>query len=67
MTTLTLDTTASRPHRLRLRNLTQAVAEWRRRSRSRAELMSFTHRGLLDIGVSRDTALCEASKPFWIP
>lgn len=66
MTTLTLDTIAFRPHRLRWVYLKQTFVEWRRRSRSRAELMSLGDRSLHDLGVSRATAQFEACKPFWV-
>lgn len=65
MTAMTLDTIALRPHRLRWRNVSQIVAEWHRRARSRSELMGLNDRGLHDIGASRATADFEASKRFW--
>jgi uncharacterized protein YjiS (DUF1127 family) len=45
--------------------LTVRVREWRRRSRSRAELRSLDLTSG-DFGISPDTAKWEASKPFWI-
>jgi uncharacterized protein YjiS (DUF1127 family) len=42
------------------------LAEWRRRTRSRRELMKVSDRYLNDIGVSRCDAEVEASKPFWV-
>jgi len=44
----------------------QYLAEWRRRSRSRAELLKLDHVELQDIGISRCIAQSEASKPFWM-
>jgi uncharacterized protein YjiS (DUF1127 family) len=43
------------------------VVEWRRRARSRRELASQDASTLADIGMSRCTAVGEASKPFWMP
>ena len=45
--------------------LTARVREWRRRSRSRAELRSLDLTSG-DFGISPDTAKWEVSKPFWI-
>jgi uncharacterized protein YjiS (DUF1127 family) len=45
--------------------LTVRVREWRRRSRSRAELRSLDLTSG-DFGIFRDTAQWEASKPFWM-
>jgi len=39
--------------------------EWRRRSRSRRDLMTLNERELWDIRLSRSDAVQEASKPFW--
>jgi len=41
-------------------------AEWRRRSRSRDELMGLSERYLNDIGLTRCDAQHEAAKPFWM-
>jgi uncharacterized protein YjiS (DUF1127 family) len=41
------------------------VIEWRRRRRSRYELMTFSYHELWDITTTRDAADIEASKPFW--
>jgi uncharacterized protein YjiS (DUF1127 family) len=41
------------------------IAEWRRRARSRRELMALNERELWDIHLTRCGALFEASKPFW--
>ncbi|MEL6979646.1 MAG: DUF1127 domain-containing protein [Pseudomonadota bacterium] len=38
---------------------------WRFRSHSRAELRRMDDRALEDVGLSRETALEEARKPFW--
>ena len=40
-------------------------AEWRRRARTRNELVMLNDRQLSDIRLSRSDALNEASKPFW--
>lgn len=41
------------------------VAEWRRRARSRGELMLLGERDLSDMHLTRCDASYEASKPFW--
>jgi len=41
------------------------VAEWRRRARSRGDLMALGDRELSDLHLTRCDALYEASKPFW--
>jgi uncharacterized protein YjiS (DUF1127 family) len=48
------------------RKVKQRLAEWRRRGRSRNELSNLSDRSLKDIGVSREAADFEASKPFWM-
>ncbi len=45
--------------------VTAAIAEWRRRSFSRAMLTSFDERMLRDIGITRVDAWREINKPFW--
>jgi uncharacterized protein YjiS (DUF1127 family) len=40
--------------------------EWRRRSRSRQELMGLDEITLADVGLTRGTADMEATKPFWM-
>jgi uncharacterized protein YjiS (DUF1127 family) len=45
--------------------LVEMVREWRRRSRSRRDLLALGHRELWDIRLSRTEAQHEASKPFW--
>jgi uncharacterized protein YjiS (DUF1127 family) len=42
-----------------------AILEWRRRRRSRLELMARSDRELWDLGITRDSAAMEAAKPFW--
>jgi uncharacterized protein YjiS (DUF1127 family) len=42
------------------------LVEWRRRIRSRDELMGLSDYSLRDIGLSRWDAEAEASKPFWM-
>ena len=45
--------------------LIEAVSEWRRRSRSRSELLKLGERDLCDVRLTRCDAVSEASKPFW--
>lgn len=42
-----------------------ALAAWRERSRTRAQLARLDDRMLKDIGLSRSDAGLEARKPFW--
>jgi uncharacterized protein YjiS (DUF1127 family) len=42
------------------------IVEWRRRARSREELMGLSDRCLRDIGLTRADAKFEATKPFWM-
>jgi uncharacterized protein YjiS (DUF1127 family) len=44
----------------------QSIGEWRRRARSRHELMTLSDAGLRDIGISRCDLEREARKPFWM-
>ena len=46
-------------------SFTHRVREWRQRARSRAELRTLDLT-TGDFGISRGTAQCEASKPFWM-
>jgi uncharacterized protein YjiS (DUF1127 family) len=41
------------------------IAEWRRRARSRRELLALDGRQLWDIHLTRCDAQSEAGKPFW--
>lgn len=41
------------------------VREWRRRARSRGDLMTLNERELWDVRLSRADAAREANKPFW--
>jgi uncharacterized protein YjiS (DUF1127 family) len=43
-----------------------SFGEWRRRSRSRRELMGLDEITLADVGLTRGTADMEATKPFWM-
>ena len=43
------------------------LAEWYRRSRSRAELARFPPRMLRDIGITAGDRERECGKPFWLP
>lgn len=45
--------------------LSHGIAEFRRRMRSRGELMNLSDHTLRDIGMSRCDAISEGSKPFW--
>ena len=50
--------------------LAATIGLWRARRRQRrhlAELAQWDDHVLKDIGVSRDTVLAEAAKPFWEP
>jgi uncharacterized protein YjiS (DUF1127 family) len=44
---------------------TTVIREWRRRARSRRELLALDDRVLKDIGITRLDALYDATKPFW--
>jgi uncharacterized protein YjiS (DUF1127 family) len=48
------------------RMLKQALSEWRRHARSRAELVNLSDKCLQDIGLSRCPADRETYKPFWM-
>ena len=50
-----------------LSSLLATLRLWRRRSRERAQLASFSLRELHDIGLSNADAMQEAGKPFWRP
>ena len=50
-----------------LGGLYSCVAEWYRRSRSRAELARFSPRMLRDIGITPGDLERECDKPFWRP
>jgi uncharacterized protein YjiS (DUF1127 family) len=41
------------------------IREWRRRTRSRRELLTLNEHMLKDIGITRVDAQYEAAKPFW--
>jgi len=62
-------TTAFMPGELPLnekwRETKHCFAEWRRRARSRQDLMALSDRDLRDIHATRCDALHEARKPFW--
>lgn len=47
------------------RKLVQTVHEWRRRARSRRDLLQLSDRDLWDLCLTRADAEREASKPFW--
>jgi uncharacterized protein YjiS (DUF1127 family) len=71
MSTLYYRRAASRHHRSSpaplwpVARLLAALADWRRRLRSRAELLRFCDRQLRDIGVTRADVARERAKPFW--
>ena len=48
-----------------LRRLASMIREWRRRTRSRRELLTLNEHLLKDIGITRFDAQYEATKPFW--
>lgn len=50
-----------------LPSLLATLRLWRKRSRERAQLASFSLRELHDIGLSNADAMQEVSKPFWRP
>lgn len=64
MSTMSLPLRSHR--RLRWSRVKDGFAEWRRRARSRSELMNLSDTDLRDIGVSRCSREIEASKPFWM-
>jgi uncharacterized protein YjiS (DUF1127 family) len=67
MSAMSLDITTLRSRRrLRWSRVKEGLAEWRRRARSRSELMNLSDADLRDIGLSRCSTDIEASKPFWM-
>ena len=48
-----------------LKKIIQTIREWRRRARSRRDLMALDARDLWDIRLTRADAMREAGKPFW--
>ena len=64
--TLTTRTTAKSRSMPRWNQFKKTFIEWRRRARSRSELIGLSERNLMDIGLSRCGATFEASKPFWM-
>jgi uncharacterized protein YjiS (DUF1127 family) len=59
---------SSRPTHLCVRwgaHTAACIAEWRRRARSRRDLLTLNDRELSDAHLTRCDALNEASKPFW--
>jgi len=66
MSTMNIGITTLRPLRVnRWSQLARRIGEWRRRARSRRELMNLSHCDLRDIGASTCDAANEGSKPFW--
>ncbi|MCZ7597921.1 MAG: DUF1127 domain-containing protein [Gammaproteobacteria bacterium] len=49
-----------------LRLAARAVLAWRERAVQRRELAELPEYMLRDIGLTRDQALVEAAKPFWV-
>jgi uncharacterized protein YjiS (DUF1127 family) len=47
------------------RRFIKLIGAWRRRARGRRELMAKTDRELRDLGITRQDASREATKPFW--
>jgi uncharacterized protein YjiS (DUF1127 family) len=68
MSTMNLSTAVGRPRHASFswNRVQRTLAEWHRRSHSRAELATLSDRCLQDIGLSRCTASFEAAKPFWM-
>lgn len=64
MSTMSLTLRSQRS--FRWRQVKKGLAEWRRRAHSRSELINLSDADLRDIGLSRCSTECEASKPFWI-
>ena len=48
-----------------LRRFSAMIGEWRRRARSRRELLALDDHMLKDIGITRVDAQYEAAKSFW--
>jgi len=46
--------------------LVDFVLLWQERARQRHDLAALDARALRDIGISRETAMAEARKPFWV-
>jgi uncharacterized protein YjiS (DUF1127 family) len=68
MSMMNLTITVVRSRRLPQWNEIRALfIEWRRRARSRLELMSLDDRELWDMGLTRTDAHNESNKPFWAP
>ena len=66
MSMTSLRITAVRSSRLpRWSELWALIIEWRRRTRSRYELMMLDDRELSDMGLTRSDACNERDKPFW--
>jgi uncharacterized protein YjiS (DUF1127 family) len=59
-------TGATSPSRIPLSFVKHRLLEWRRRLRSRRDLMNLSDTELRDIGLSRCNAEFESSKPFWL-
>lgn len=49
-----------------VRRATLKIQDWIQRSRQRQALHDLDDRQLRDIGLSREAAMREASKPFWM-
>lgn len=66
MSMTSLNITAVRSSRLpRWSELWALIIEWRRRARSRYELMMLDDRDLADMGMTRLDTCNERDKPFW--
>lgn len=48
-----------------LKRIVKMIREWRRRARSRRDLMALDSRALWDVRLTRADAMKEAGKPFW--
>ena len=66
MSMMSLSVTSIRSRRLPQWSEFRALfIEWRRRTRSRREIMKLSERDLSDMGLTRMDAFNETCKPFW--
>jgi len=67
MSTMNLSVAVGRPrHTFGWNRVQRTLAEWHRRSHSRAELATLSDRSLQDIGLCRCSGSFEVAKPFWM-
>ena len=48
-----------------LRHVIRLLQRWRERTRSHPQLYELDDHILRDIGLTRDTLLCESTRPYW--